>query len=88
MPINSHTSAPPKRKYCISGIFTPCLVNHWAYWAPHQENKYLSKSNKDLLFLHLQLIRHQGADLRSHLVTYYRRVFIMYTTVKAGAFGL
>jgi len=33
-PINSHTSAPPKRKYCISGISTPCLTNHSVYLTP------------------------------------------------------
>ncbi len=28
MPINIHTSSPPKRKYSISGISTPFFTNH------------------------------------------------------------
>ena len=41
--IKSHTSAPPRRKYCTSGIFTPCLVSHSTYLTPHAENKPISK---------------------------------------------
>jgi hypothetical protein len=42
-PINNHTSAPPRRKYCMSGILTTCLTNQWAYLTPHQENKPVPK---------------------------------------------